>query len=830
MIGRLVVLCVLLAASAAEAQMIPFIRPGRPGEAPPATAPSITFTLPVADSVYETSVVAHVFGGTVAAGSEDVDHVSIQCSGDTTVAETNANLTGTSWSIAVELEVGTTVCLAKVYDDTNPTPLVGQVSKTFIVTNPDADPPVVSAGADDSTANSSYTRTVDVTDDVEATACTWERTGVSATACTLAGSGPTRTAECVFSLAATNDLTTINAITVKCYDQSGQSGTDVVNITRTVALEITTVSVGSCTEDVLCTKAALEARGGTTGTYTWSNNGAGTTLNDADADCAGLSIAANGVISGTPSATAPVTCSFTAKVDDTVTNATKALTVSIVAAGAQTYFAIISALDEAQAITGCTSVDAKGCSLSSMAQLDALADTGDANSYEIDAAMGNAAKLTWDQEAPSLGSDVKDANGNLVKAGNVLRFDLDYNTGEYLFIWDVRYGPEMRSASCGGVIPDTLTLYTHKEYQFPHGVDNGDGSIHFELRNQYIDPALTCADTSLMDVRTYSVAPQSHASLSINNHSSFNAGADQTAGADTTTLLSYPIKHSKWTRYIVRYKFQQDESAFTSWNTKYGITVPDGVYHMASVWVCDEDRDCERIMYEAPIRMNPGASWAVQSLTRSSSTATVTTTGSSITPGVGDTIVIHGATETEYNGVFTVLSKPSATSATFTVSGTPTTPATGTITVGVARTWMNRFTPEHNTSANHTPATGNITITGTAGTVVPNNTVVKRTSNNADYRTEAAVTLNSEGTGTVLIQAVPSTWGGPNGNAPEAEPMTITLAGVTSAVVATGGLTGGAYLLNGDMTLHERWFSVLKNYALPATPEDDTVIFARPVP
>lgn len=73
-----------------------------------------------------------------------------------------------------------------------------------------------------------------------------------------------------------------------------------------------------------------------------------------------------------------------------------------------------------------------------------------------------------------------------------------------------------------------------------------------------------------------------------------------------------------------------------------------------------------------------GTSEAVTSITRSGSVATVTTPydhGFS----TGQSITISGATQTEYNGTFTI-TVIGATSFTYTVTGTPATPATGTIT------------------------------------------------------------------------------------------------------------------------------------------------------
>jgi hypothetical protein len=67
----------------------------------------------------------------------------------------------------------------------------------------------------------------------------------------------------------------------------------------------------------------------------------------------------------------------------------------------------------------------------------------------------------------------------------------------------------------------------------------------------------------------------------------------------------------------------------------------------------------------------------VTSITRASSTATVTaTTDHGLV--TGNQVVVSGATQTEYNGTFTV-TVTSPTQFTYTVTGTPATPATGTI-------------------------------------------------------------------------------------------------------------------------------------------------------
>lgn len=71
---------------------------------------------------------------------------------------------------------------------------------------------------------------------------------------------------------------------------------------------------------------------------------------------------------------------------------------------------------------------------------------------------------------------------------------------------------------------------------------------------------------------------------------------------------------------------------------------------------------------------------SVSSITRSSTTATATTTTDHGFE-VNMWVQIAGADQTDYNGSFRITSVPSSTTFTFEVENSPTTPATGTITV-----------------------------------------------------------------------------------------------------------------------------------------------------
>ncbi len=84
----------------------------------------------------------------------------------------------------------------------------------------------------------------------------------------------------------------------------------------------------------------------------------------------------------------------------------------------------------------------------------------------------------------------------------------------------------------------------------------------------------------------------------------------------------------------------------------------------------------------AVVDLGPVAFATASSLTRSGTTATLTSTGIVAKLGLstGSTVVVSGAVQTAYNGAVQV-TVVDANTITFTVAGSPTTPATGTITV-----------------------------------------------------------------------------------------------------------------------------------------------------
>lgn len=77
-------------------------------------------------------------------------------------------------------------------------------------------------------------------------------------------------------------------------------------------------------------------------------------------------------------------------------------------------------------------------------------------------------------------------------------------------------------------------------------------------------------------------------------------------------------------------------------------------------------------------RLRAAVPHPIVSITRASTTATVTT-GVAHGLAANDTVVISGAAVAAYNGLITVVATPSGTTFTYTVAGSPASPATGSI-------------------------------------------------------------------------------------------------------------------------------------------------------
>lgn len=287
------------------------------------TAPAITILSPQPSGTYNAAAATLTVSGT---SSDNVGVSSVTCAYNG--GSCGGSVTGTtSWSVNVSLTSGTHNLVLTATDAA-----MNTATATLAVnyTPADVTAPTVVISTNGGSNFTSATSPV-------ALAGTAADTGGSGLlnvtyACTASSGTATGTS----SWSATVLLSPgANACSATAHDVAGNPSTaDTITITYTGTLTIVTASLSPATEDVAMNARTLVASGGVL-PLTWDNNGAGTTLNDGDAQCAGMTISSAGVISGTPTTTG--TCNFTAKVTDSAgspATATKALAIVIQAAGA----------------------------------------------------------------------------------------------------------------------------------------------------------------------------------------------------------------------------------------------------------------------------------------------------------------------------------------------------------------------------------------------------------------------------------------------------------------------------------------------------------------
>jgi hypothetical protein len=290
--------------------------------------PVVTITSPTTTPTQGTSVAAITISGTC---TDNVACTSValacpQC----TPTSAACTLTGTSFTCAAVTQAAGANVLTATGQDAAANSGTDALTSTF--TASDVTAPVLTitsnGGANFNTAVNPFTLQGTATDAVGVTsvscACDVCQVGTPSV-----GSGTSVAWSVPLTLAQG-----ANAVSCTARDQADNvSSADTITITFSpgaLTLASATLPNGRVSEAYATFR--LSATGGTA-PYTFSNNGAGTSLNDGDAQCAGLSIEADGDIVGTP--TTEGTCTWTGKVTDNVAATdTEPYTLVIVAAGA----------------------------------------------------------------------------------------------------------------------------------------------------------------------------------------------------------------------------------------------------------------------------------------------------------------------------------------------------------------------------------------------------------------------------------------------------------------------------------------------------------------
>lgn len=166
--------------------------------------------------------------------------------------------------------------------------------------------------------------------------------------------------------------------------------------------------------------------------------------------------------------------------------------------------------------------------------------------------------------------------------------------------------------------------------------------------------------------------------------------------SSSTALIHY-INRSDTERYVVRLRSGSIEvwdlftGAAKTVNTPNGTTYLNcstPLTQLVAVTVSDYTFIVNKTVVTAMAADRTGRAVtpvAISSITRSGSTATMTT-GTAHGLAVGDFVNVAGAAQAEYNSWHQVLTVPTGTTLTFAVTGTPVTPASGTLTYTATRT------------------------------------------------------------------------------------------------------------------------------------------------
>lgn len=189
------------------------------------------------------------------------------------------------------------------------------------------------------------------------------------------------------------------------------------------------------------------------------------------------------------------------------------------------------------------------------------------------------------------------------------------------------------------------------------------------------------ADSALASDITTLYSQTSSNSAAISSESSTRASADTALASDITTLYSQTASNSSAISVEASTRASVDNGLLAQYTVKTDVNGYVSGYGLANQGPT-VGSEFTVIADRFAILAN-GSAKAVTSITRSGSTATVTCTAHGYS--TGNKAAIAGATQSEYNGVFTI-TVTGANTFTYIVSGTPATPATGTIVARLSNT------------------------------------------------------------------------------------------------------------------------------------------------
>jgi hypothetical protein len=478
------------------------------------------------------------------------------------------------------------------------------------------------------------------------------------TASTLSGSCTfgTRAGLATWSFPVLSCTVGVNTVAVTITDGSGNRVVETIQITHTPPLQATTTACPPAQVGAAYVGCSLGASGGAGNNYTFTESGSSL---GADA-CTGFALTDEGVtglVDNTSAITTAGVCTFRYQVGDgSTTDQSDDISIVVTTDAPETahqYFNTLAALPQAVAIAGCTTWDAKGCSLRYDAQLVAneaglqskpdaiptmIAAFGDTSSfnYIYDAALcGGLDKSKCPDPYPDPQDGAKQisikhqrsSDGAWVLLTNQLHFRIPdtLTTGTLFFTWDYYFTPSWRDAR-GGVS-------NVKAFKFQQNVDTAYWTL-MESAGQGAQnlpsPIVTTHTDELGDGNLAQGMNWGECVSPAGEGVSYVQSIAAVKGCRYETAR--PHAHSKWTRYIVEIRLLQAPSAFTSWNSTYctgsvctgnggteiaqnpqddtdgdgTLEAGEGRWHMISIWTWQEgETSPTRIIYQAPFGWNP---------------------------------------------------------------------------------------------------------------------------------------------------------------------------------------------------------------------------------
>ena len=358
-----------------------------------------------------------------------------------------------------------------------------------------------------------------------------------------------------------------------------------------------------------------------------------------------------------------------------------------------------------------------------------------------------------------------DSNSNAIQntsTGFILSSAKSFWTATSTF-WDATYYPDAQGGTGGGGVSDS-----------PDGEVVEKGGAAYKLRTTYATDLTgrklytctgTCAAGSTLSGFPFSTSNTSLTSLSptafgisgVSNVTSLTR-TGTTATATTSSAHGFTTGQSVSISGANESEYNGAFTVTVTSTTQFTFTVVENPTSPAAGTIA---------------LSQPASSFTVSSLVRAAAssdastggtdTATATTTAAHGL-SVGNTVTLSGATQTEFNGTFSVVSVPSTTSFTFSVPINPTTPATvsssSTATIGgVNRTITNivrvgRTVTVTVANGNNLPgstgSTGTVAITGVTPTAYQGSSIAyTQTGNKTFTYVLSSLSPNTPATGTI---------------------------------------------------------------------------------